>query len=97
MAKPHKYTEFEVGRRVNVSSTGHYSFHVHIKGYKTRWLRWDGHGLFWTQSSHPSFPAYVMSALKACLLERKQRTRCSMRTIEMATSAPPISAITILS
>jgi len=65
-----KYTEFEIGRRVNVSSTGHYSFHVHIKGYKTRWLGWDGHGTFWTQSSYPHFPAYVMTALRACLLER---------------------------
>lgn len=65
-----KYTEFEIGRRVNVSSTGHYSFHVFIKGYKTRWLRWDGGGHFWTQSSYPKFPAYVMTALEACLLER---------------------------
>lgn len=68
--KQRKYTEVDIGRRVNVSSTGHYSFHIHIKGYRCKWLNWDGGGSFWTQSSYPHFPDYVMSALKVKLLER---------------------------
>lgn len=65
-----KYTEFSVSRRVNVSSTGHYSFNIHVKGYRCKWLRWDGHTYFWTPTAYPSFPAYVMKALTALLLER---------------------------
>lgn len=66
----HRYSDFLVGRRVNVSSTGHYSFSVSIKGYRCKWLRWDGYGMFWTPTAYPKFPAYVMQALKGLLLQR---------------------------
>lgn len=63
-----KYTEFEISRRVNISSTGHYSFSVHVKGYRCKWLRWDGHHLFWTPTAEPTFPNYVVHELTHLLL-----------------------------
>lgn len=65
-----KYTVKSIGQRVNISSTGHYSFMVWIEGYRCKWLRWDGYGTFWTETAYPSFPKYVMQALEALLLER---------------------------
>lgn len=67
--KPRKYTVKSIGRRVNISSTGHYSFTVWIEGYRCKWLRWDGYESFWTPTADPTFPKYVVQALEFLLLK----------------------------
>lgn len=64
-----KYTEFNISRRVNVSSTGHYSFRVSIKGYRGTRLWWDGYESFWTPTADPTFPKYVVQAFEGLLLK----------------------------
>jgi hypothetical protein len=56
-----KYTQVYVLSEVNVSSTRHYSFRVTIKE-ATRLHRvfYDGLRGFWTETTNPRFPQYVI-------------------------------------
>ncbi len=56
-----KYTEVSVLSEVNVSSTRHYSFRVVIKeANKIHRVFYDGSKGFWTETTHPRFPQYVI-------------------------------------
>lgn len=57
----HKYTQVFVTSEVNVSSTGHYSFHVIIvEATRLHRLYYDGLRSFWTETTDPRFPEYVI-------------------------------------
>jgi hypothetical protein len=72
--KTRKYTNIRVSKRVNVSSTCHYSFSVqfdakrpfHFSG-ALHYCPGDG---FWTATGYPKFPQYVTDAVNQSVLER---------------------------
>jgi hypothetical protein len=72
--KERKYSNIGVSKRVNVSSTCHYSFTVQFKAkgpfhFSGALYYCPGYG-YWTPTGYPKFPQYVTDAVNQAVLER---------------------------